>query len=59
MHMNVIDSYFGEVIICFNKAEHNQLGTLGTALWRIDYTTSIFKYSIMLRSALFYKLAVT
>lgn len=49
MHMNIIDSYFGEVIICFNKAEHNQLGTPGTALWRINYTIgNFFSFNIQI-----------
>lgn len=36
--MNIIDTYFGEVVIRNNKAEHNQLGAPGTAVWKINYT---------------------
>lgn len=64
MHTNIIDSYFGEVVICSNKAEHNELGAPGTAVWKINCTIEkksyfIFTYSVILRSAHFYKLAVT
>lgn len=38
MHTNIIDSYFGEVVICSNKAEHNELGAPGIAVWKINCT---------------------